>query len=196
MSKILQKCLFLLALAILICGIIYPILLWGLGKVFFPVQAEGSLILDKQGTIRGSKLIAQAFTQDQYFHPRPSAADYDASASASSALAASNPELRKRVIKAIIEAHPESQENIPADMVTTSASGLDPDITLQNAEYQLKRVANRWAVILNRDPQAVRQEIYILLLKNAHAPLAGLAGEKLVNVLEINWQLQQRYSKT
>ena len=83
--------------------------------------------------------------------------------------------------------------NIPGDLVTTSASGLDPDITLQNAEYQLDRVASKWAIDLKRDPKEIHQEIQQLLLKNSHAPLAGLAGEKLVNVLEINLKLKQQY---
>jgi K+-transporting ATPase ATPase C chain len=84
-------------------------------------------------------------------------------------------------------------QDVPGDMVTTSASGLDPHITLDNAEYQLDRVASKWAANLKRDPAQIRGEIEQILQGNAAAPFAGLAGEKMVNVLEVNLQLRQRY---
>jgi K+-transporting ATPase ATPase C chain len=82
---------------------------------------------------------------------------------------------------------------LPGDLVTTSGSGLDPDITLQNAEYQLDRVASKWAADTKRDPTAVRREIDQILQANAKAPFGGLAGEKMVNVLEVNLELRKRY---
>jgi K+-transporting ATPase ATPase C chain len=92
--------------------------------------------------------------------------------------------------------HPDADlENVPGDMVTTSGSGLDPDITLQNAEYQINRVAAKWAADLNRDPATVRQEIEQILQAHASAPFGGLAGEKLVNVLQVNLDLRQRYGE-
>jgi K+-transporting ATPase ATPase C chain len=84
-------------------------------------------------------------------------------------------------------------EDVPGDMVTTSGSGLDPHITLQNAEFQVDRIASKWAANLKRDPASVRKEIEDILQKNASAPLGGLAGEKFINVLEVNLELRKRY---
>jgi K+-transporting ATPase ATPase C chain len=84
-------------------------------------------------------------------------------------------------------------EDIPGDLLTTSGSGLDPHITLQNAEYQLDRVASKWAANKKRDPAAVRKEVEQILQENASAPWGGLAGEKFVNVLELNLELRKRY---
>ena len=90
--------------------------------------------------------------------------------------------------------HPDvALQDLPGDLVTTSASGLDPHITLQNAEYQLDRVASKWAADLKRDPKEVRQEIASLLNAHASAPLGGLAGEPFINVLEINLLLRDKY---
>lgn len=334
MSRMITKSVLLIAISVVIlCGI-YTGAVWVVGQVFFPFQANGSLLRGPDGQVTGSKLIAQPFTKDEYFQPRPSAASYDASASASSALAPSNYALRDRVARTLgpivryqggakagqlvapdietwfqqdhyqgkpgivaqwaelhnglavawvtadplhgnfvdtwMKAHPAavsdwiksnpatpqprsadlsvlffetfSKENpgrfpssatttgpdgkpqatiepvkdgtdvqsiffdmwrqdhpgadledIPGDLVTTSGSGLDPNITLQNAEYQLDRVASKWAADLNRDPSSVRGEIEEILQRNASAPFGGLAGEKLVNVLEVNLQLRNRY---
>jgi K+-transporting ATPase ATPase C chain len=90
--------------------------------------------------------------------------------------------------------HPEADlQDLPGDMVTTSGSGLDPHITLQNAEYQLDRVAAKWAADLKRDKTTVRKEIEQVVQENASAPWFGLAGEKMVNVLEVNLELARRY---
>jgi K+-transporting ATPase ATPase C chain len=90
--------------------------------------------------------------------------------------------------------HPDADlQNIPGDLVTTSGSGLDPDITLENAEYQLDRVASKWAADLKRDPTVVRNEIEQILQASVKAPFGGLAGERLVNVLEVNLELRKRY---
>jgi K+-transporting ATPase ATPase C chain len=333
-SKYIAKSALLLLLSVVIvCGI-FPGVLWIVGHFFSQASAEGSLLRLPDGQVVGSKLIAQPFTKDEYFWPRPSAASYDASASSSSSLAPSNYALRDRVAKTLgpivkyrigpkaghlvapdIEAwfqqdryqgnpgivsqwaelhnalaktwvaadpthvasveswakahpavvaewmknnpgtpqpkaadlaviffktfskenpgrfpstvtktgpdgktrtsivplgegsdiqsiffdmwrqdHPDVDlQNIPGDFVMTSASGLDPDITLQNAEYQLDRVASKWASDTRRDPPAVRREIEQILLANAKAPFGGLAGEKLVNVLEVNLELRKSY---
>jgi potassium-transporting ATPase KdpC subunit len=90
--------------------------------------------------------------------------------------------------------HPEADlQEVPGDLVTTSGSGLDPHITLQNAEYQLDRVASKWAANLKRDPNVVRKEIEQILQENASAPWFGLAGEKFINVLEVNLELRKQY---
>jgi potassium-transporting ATPase KdpC subunit len=332
--KYISKSLILLGLTVVICCIVYPLVVWAIGQTVFPFQANGSLVKGPDGSVVGSKLIAQPFTKDEYFQPRPSAASYDASASASSTLGPSNYLLRDRVARALgpivkyrsgpragqlvapdveqwfqkdvyqgaphivaqwadmhnglatawvsadpthaayindwAKAHPAvvadwvksnpatpqpqatdlavvffenfSKDNpgkfpsavthtgadgksttaiepvkdgsdvqsiffdmwrqdhadadlqdVPGDLVTTSGSGLDPHITLQNAEFQLDRVSAKWAADTKRDPAAVRGEIEQILQANASAPLAGLAGEKMVNVLEVNLELRNKY---
>lgn len=336
MSKYISKSILLLAFAVVVCCVVYPLALWAIGQTIFPFQANGSLLKGPDGAIVGSRLIAQPFTKDEYFQPRPSAASYDASASASSSLSPSNYALRDRVARSLgpivkyksgpkagqlaapdveqwfqkdifqgnqhlvaqwadlhnslaqawvnadpkngayvdnwSKAHPAvvaqfikdnpgtpqpkaadlgvvffkkfSEENpgkfpsavthkgadgkdqttiepvkegsdiqttfflmwreehpdadlqdVPGDMVSASGSGLDPHITLQNAEFQLDRVSSKWAVNLKRDPAAVRKEIGEILQKNASAPFGGLAGEKFINVLEVNLELRKRYGE-
>ena len=332
--KYISKSIWLLLFAVIFCCGLYPALLWAIGQTIFPFQANGSMVKDADGHVVGSLLIAQPFTKDEYFQPRPSACSYDASASASSALAASNYALRNRVattlgpivtykggakngepvapdietwfqqdhyqggsnvvaqwadahnslaqawvtsdpshtayvsnwaiahapvIAQFIKDNPStpqpqpsdlavvffenfSKENpgrflsgvttngadgkpitivqpvkdgsdiqstffdmwrqdhadaelqdLPGDMLTTSGSGLDPHITLQNAEYQLDRVAGKWAADTKHDPAAVRAEIEKILQDYAFAPFGGLAGEKMVNVLQVNLELRKRY---
>src|ERR1700674_5419489 len=101
MFRYLSKSIVLLCFSVVICCVIYPCLVWAIGQVFFPFQANGSLVKGPDGTIVGSRLIAQPFTKDEYFQPRPSAASYDASASAASTYAASNYLLRNRVASAL-----------------------------------------------------------------------------------------------
>jgi len=336
MLKYLSKSLLLVAFSVVIlCGL-YPLGMWAIGQTVMPFQANGSLLKGPDGAIVGSRIIAQPFTKDEYFQPRPSAASYDASASSSSALAASNYALRDRVARmlgpivkyssgpkagqpvapdieqwfqkdsfqgaphivaqwadlhnslaqawvgadpknsAYVDAwtkqhpaivaqfvkdnpatpqpkaadlavvffkdfasanpgrfpsavtkngadgkpvttlepvkegsdiqsiyfdmwrqdHAEAQiAQVPGDMVTASASGLDPHISLQNAEFQLDRVAAKWAADLKLDPAAVRAEIEQILQKNVQAPFGGLAGEPFVNVLEVNLKLRTRFGQ-
>ena len=334
MSKSIVKSLWLLLFGVCICCIVYPLALWGVGQAVFPFQANGSIVNGPDGTPVGSLLIAQPFTKDEYFQPRPSAAAYNGSASSSSALAASNYALRNRVattlgpivryksgskagqlvvpdieswfqkdrfqgnpsivqqwadahnslaqawvaadsthagyvndwvkthasvVEQFIKANPgvpqpqasdlavvffenfskerpgrfpsavthtdsagksttviepvnagtdiqstffdmwrldhadADLQEIPGDMLTTSSSGLDPHITLQNAEYQLDRVSAKWAADTKRDAGSVRAEIERLLQQKAFAPFNGLAGEKLINVLEVNLELRNRF---
>ena len=333
MWQYLSKSILLLTLAVALCCGLYPLALWSVGQLVFPAQANGSLIIGDNGKAVGSRLIAQPFTWDEYFHPRPSAASYNAAASASSSLAASNYALRDRVARtlgpiasyadgpefgrqvapdvehwfaedhyqkqphivaqwaiqhpslaqgwvkadpthstyvenwakqhvhrvtqfvkdnpampkpntvdlAVVffqsfseespgkfpgsmtqskndgspkmsimpvstgqdiqslffdmwrEDHPEaSLQDLPGDLVTTSASGLDPHITLDTANYQLDRVVSQWALNLKSDQASVRREIEAILQANASAPFGGLAGEKLINVLEVNLELRKR----
>lgn len=333
MRQYISRSIMLLAFSVVICCGIYPAVLWAIGQSFFPFQANGSMVNGPDGKPVGSLLIAQPFTKDEYFQPRPSAASYDASASASSTLAASNYLLRNRVATALgpivkyksgpkagqlvapdIEAwfqqdqyisqphivaqwadahnsvaqawvnadpthgqyvddwgkkhvsvvqqwikdnpstpqpkasdlavvffdtfskqnpgrfpsavthqaggktvttiepvkdgtdiqstffdmwrqeHPTADlQDVPGDMVTTSGSGLDPDITLENAEYQLDRVSNKWAQDLKRDPAQVRSEIDQIVHNHAFAPMYGLWGEQIVDVLDVNLELRKRY---
>jgi K+-transporting ATPase ATPase C chain len=331
----LKKSLWLLLFALVICCGLYPLVLWGVGKGFFPFQANGSIVRDAGGVPVGSLLIAQGFTKDQYFQPRPSACSYDASASASAALAPSNYALRNRVAvqlgpivryksgpqagqlvapdiekwfaadsfqgaasivaqwagahgalasawvsgdsthaayvgawsashpadvaqfikdnpatphpapadlavvfftsfsktdpgkfpssvtrtgadgKSVTDIepvasgsdiqstffdmwrtdHPQADlQDVPADLVTSSASGLDPNISLANALFQLDRVAGAWAVLTKRDQGTVHAEIEQIVRDNATAPWFGLVGEKMINVLKVNIELQKRYA--
>jgi len=334
MLRSLTKSLWLLGFAVVLtCGI-YPAILWGIGQTVWPFQVNGSIVNGPDGKPVGSLLVAQPFTKDEYFWPRPSAASYDATASASSALAVSNYALRDRVARSIgpiatysggpkkgqpvapdVEAwfqanqfggqpgivaqwadahnslaqawvtadpthaayvddwskahpdlvadfvkanpatpqpkasdlavvffehfakdhpgmfpsavtkkgpdgkdvttiepvkegsdiqsmffemwredHPDAQlQDVPGDYVTASGSGLDPDITLENAESQLDRVAGKWADDLKHDPAQIKQEIEAILQQHAFSPGAGLFGEPIVNVLEINLALRGRY---
>ena len=333
MSRHVSMCLKLVGVSmVIICGI-YPLFLWVVGQAVFPNRANGSLILGPDGKVVGSRLIAQPFTKDEYFQPRPSAASYNGAASGATNWSASNYALRARVAGILgpivkyrggpkagqlvapdIEAwfqqdqyqgnphivaqwadahnslaqawvkadpshgayvdewakahqadvaewiktnpdtpqpaaadlaviffdsfskdHPgqfpsavqhevegkttttiepvkegtDIQSNffdmwrqehadadlqeVPADMVMASGSGLDPNITLDNALFQLDRVAEAWAKDAKQDPAAVRTAIQGLLEENTAAPGGGLFGPKLINVLEINLQLRQRY---
>lgn len=334
MGRYLSKSILLLTFAVAICCGLYPLVLWTIGQTFFPEQANGSLLRGPDGQPVGSRLIAQPFTKDEYFQPRPSAVSYDASASAPSNLAASNYLLRARVASTLgpivtyrggekagqpvgpdvetwfqrdlyggqphlvaqwadahnslaqawvkgdpshaafvtqwVEQHPDvvaqwvrenpdtpeptpvdlavlffehfslehpgrfpaavthetpdgkaetviepvpegtdiqatffdmwRQEHadadladVPSDLVMTSGSGLDPHITLDNAMFQLDRVASAWAKDTGRDPAQVQRDIQQLLQQNASAPFGGAIGVKMVNVLELNLALRQRY---
>jgi K+-transporting ATPase ATPase C chain len=336
MTTHLRANLWLLILTMLLCSVLYPLALWGIGQAFFHAQAEGSLLTDTQGNIIGSRLIAQPFTADEYFQPRPSAAAYNAAASAASNWGASNYLLRDRVARQLgpivkyrsgpqkgervepdieswfqkdhfngrpgivahwatahptiaqnwvkadqlnaacvaawqkthpnevarwVKANPDTPEpkpedlavpffvshahdhpgtfpvvtehktsegkterridlaqegtaiqatffdmwledhpdadlaRVPADMVMASGSGLDPHITLDNARWQLDRVSAAWAKITGRRESSVRGEIEQLLREQSHAPLNGLVGVPLVNVLAINLALQSRYQQ-
>jgi K+-transporting ATPase ATPase C chain len=328
------KSLWLLGSTVVICCLIYPLAVWAIGQTFFPFTANGSMVNGPDGKPVGSLLIAQPFTKDEYFWPRPSAASYDGSASASSTLAASNYLLRDRVARMLgpivtyasgtkkgqlvapdveawfqrdryqgaphivaqwadnhneltqtwvsadpshaqyitdwAKAHkaevadwvkqnsgtpqPQASDlavmffekfskenpgkfpstvttqlpggksqtaiqpvasgsdvqsiffdmwrqdhadadlaNVPGDMVTTSGSGLDPHITLDNAEYQLDRVASKWATDTKRNPTEIHTEIEQILQTDAFAPLGGFVGEKMLNVLQVNLELTKRY---
>jgi len=297
----------LLALTIVICAILYPLVLLGIGQAVFPNKANGSLITDASGKPIGSQLIAQPFVGEEYFQPRPSAVSYNAAATGGSNWGANNPNLRKRVVgllgpmlkyrdgrpvgpdivawvqeslrkdRTILtnwvendpylaerwgaanaefletwgaehpdavarwrkdnsdaeitstdfaslffasyaqsatttwpetngtdiqvaffehwwRANPQADvEPVPADLVMASGAGLDPHITLKAAFYQLDRVARKWAETEKQDPELVKKEIETLLRENAAAPLGGLAGVELINVLEVNLALKERY---
>lgn len=196
-----KSALLLLTLIVIVCGI-YPFCLWVIGQSIFSFQANGSILLGPDNKPVGSKLIAQPFTKDEFFQPRPSAADYDPAASASSSLAASNIKLRDRVVQSLEKIIKNKKENtdvvselVPGDSVTTSASGLDPHISLENAEYQLDRVVNAWSSRLKRDANDIRQEILQILKANTEASLGGLFGEPFVNVLVINLELNNKYNQ-
>ena len=166
-------------------GLGYPLFVTGIAGVIFPHQAAGSLIL-KDGQVIGSELLAQSFTSDRYFHPRPSAAGngYDATASGGSNLAQSSKTLVDRIQGSIDKLAAENPgKPVPIDMVTTSASGLDPDITPDAAFFQAPRVAKARGIAEDRIRQLIEQHITVRQL--------GLLGEPRVNVLALNLDLDK-----
>jgi K+-transporting ATPase ATPase C chain len=176
--------LFTLVTAVLF-GLGYPLLMTGLASVLFHHQADGSLIL-QNGQVIGSELIAQSFTSDKYFHPRPSAAGngYDATSSGGTNLAQSNKALVTRIQGDIDKLSAQNHgQPVPIDMVTTSASGLDPDITPDNAYYQVARVAQARGIDQDR--------LKKLIADHTASRQLGFLGEPRVNVLELNLALDQ-----
>jgi K+-transporting ATPase ATPase C chain len=168
----------------LLLGVAYPLLVTGIAQVAFPAQAGGSLIRDAHGQVVGSALIGQAFAKPQYLHPRPSAAGsdgYDASNSSGSNLGPLNPDLAKRIAKDTAGLASEGAGPVPADAVTTSASGLDPDVSPANAQRQVARIAQARGV----SPAAVQA----LIASHTEGPWLGVFGQPHVNVLKTNLAL-------
>ncbi|QDX92311.1 potassium-transporting ATPase subunit KdpC [Brevibacillus laterosporus] len=172
---------------LLICGVIYPLLMTGIAQALMPIQANGSLITDANGNVVGSKLIGQTFTDPKYFSGRVSSIEYNAAGSGSNNYAPSNPELIERTKKdvaAFLVANPIIvQAAVPADLVTNSASGLDPHITPEAARVQVPRIA----AVRNLTIEQLNQ----LISKHTEDRSLGLFGEKRVNVLELNIALDQ-----
>jgi K+-transporting ATPase ATPase C chain len=170
-------------------GIVYPLFIWGLAQVIFPRQANGSLVM-RDGRIVGSELIGQNFAQARYFHPRPSAAGdkgYDASSSGGSNLGPTNRKLidtTKVALHKVMEENPGVEpDQVPMDLVTSSGSGLDPEISPASAELQVARVAR----VRGLSQAAVRDLVY----RHTRPRLFGLIGEPGVNVLELNLALDR-----
>ena len=173
-----------LSLALLVlCGGIYPAFTTLVGQVAFNRQANGSLVTRSDGTVIGSELIAQPFDKDAYFHPRPSAAGangYDASASSGSNIGPTNKILSDRVAaaaSALIAENP-SLTTLPADLLTTSASGLDPDISVAAALAQVPRIAKARSL--------TEAQVTALVNEQATGPDLGIFGTRRVNVLLLN----------
>ena len=164
-----------------LCGFIYTAVILGFARIANPDPASGSLVKSPAGRIIGSRLIAQAFTSDRYFHPRPSACAYDARAAAGSNLSPTNPKLTARAAAIITTYQVTNGNPIPADLVTASGSGLDPDISEAAACYQAARVATARQL----DPAVV-----LKVIAETQRPLMGqFGGPALVNVLELNLAL-------
>ena len=169
-------------------GIVYPLVVSGIAQTFFHHQAEGSLISTKDGQIQGSILIGQNFDDPKYFWGRISATTpaYNASASSGSNLGPLNPALldeAKARISALKSADPENNDPIPVDLVTSSASGLDPHISQAAAQYQVARVARA---------RGIAKEIVAgIISRNTQSRFWGLLGEPVVNVLQVNMALDE-----
>jgi potassium-transporting ATPase KdpC subunit len=186
MFKQIKQAFLLLIIFSILTGIIYPLVITGVAQVVFPKQANGSLIY-RDGKPVASALIGQPFTDPKYFWSRPSAtspAPYNAESSGGSNLGPTNADLVKAVkerIAVLKKADPENDAPIPADLVTTSASGLDPHISPAAAEYQVARVVKARKL----DAQTIRQ----LVARHTEGRTLGLLGESRVNVVELNLDL-------
>jgi K+-transporting ATPase ATPase C chain len=175
-------------LAIVCCGL-YPLIVFGISQTFFRDKANGSLILDPDGAVRGSKLLGQGFADAKYFHPRPSAAGngYDATSSGGSNLGPTSRKLNDAIKERLAAYRAENglseSAPVPADAVTASGSGLDPHISLQNAELQIPRVVTARGVTEDKVRELIRQ--------NTNGRDFGVFGEPGVNVLQLNRALDQ-----
>jgi K+-transporting ATPase, C subunit len=182
-----------IVLAVVCCGI-YPLVVFGIAQAAFHDKANGSLIVDKDGTIRGSKLLGQGFTGEKYFHPRPSAAGngYDAANSSGSNLGPTSQKLNDAIKDRIATYRSENSlkdsDPVPADAVTTSGSGLDPHISIRNAELQIPRVAK----VRGLDADKVRA----LVKQYTDSADLGILGEPAVNVLQLNLALDAASSSS
>lgn len=172
-----------LILALLLCGA-YPVAVWAGAQVMFPDKANGSLLVDRDGTVRGSALLAQNFTAEKYFHPRPSAAGsgYDAASSSGTNLGPTGEKLADAVQAAVAAYRAENRlaadASVPADAVTSSGSGLDPHISVANAQIQAGRVA--------RARNLSVEQVRTLIARHAEDRDLRIFGEPRVNVLLIN----------
>jgi K+-transporting ATPase ATPase C chain len=174
-------------------GFIYPVVIWGIGTVLFHHQAEGSLVVDKTGTVIGSELVGQNWTKPQYFQGRPSAAGkgYDPTSTGGTNYGPTSKKLidgTKSTIAALKKANPDATGAIPMDLVTSSASGIDPDVSPEGAYYQAPRVAKARGMTID----AVRS----LVAAHVTPRQFGLLGEPRVNVLELNRALDAQGAAT
>ena len=187
-----------------ICGLIYPTLMIGLSQVIFPHQANGSLI-EMDGKVIGSEIVGQDFTDERLFHCRPSAVNYNTftqnekesneqvlPSSGSENLASSNPKLEKRInddVEEFLQENPTiKREDIPADIITASGSGLDPHISVDAANVQIDRVS--------KNTHISKDVLKKLIKDNTENKLFGIFGEEKVNVLQLNLSLIREIRKS
>ena len=179
--------------AVILCGL-YPLIVYGAGQLLFPHQANGSLLKDKSGVVRCSALLAQNFTGAQYFHPRPSAAGangYDATSSSGSNLGPTSSNLVANITQNIATYRSDNglttNAVVPADAVTASGSGLDPHISVANAELQIPRLAKARGIS--------EDTVRALVKQNTSDRDLGIFGEPRVNVMTLNFSLDASSGK-
>ena len=193
MNKALLICLRTTIVTIVLTGVIYPYVMTGLAQILFPSQANGSLVTNKDGRVIGSELIAQPFVNPAYLQPRPSAAGdkgYDATSSGGSNLGVTSKKLRERVagdVKRLKEENPDAPGDIPIELVTASASGLDPHLSPQAALWQAPRIARTREI----SPETVRA----IVNSNVEGRTLGFMGEPRVNVLRVNLALDKQFGR-
>ncbi len=180
MNTYVRPALSLALLMTLVTGALYPLAVTGIAQVAFPQQANGSLVRDDQGQVRGSALIAQEFNGDGWFHARPSAGAYATVASSASNLSPSNPALAERVKGDAAALYQPQQGPVPQALLTTSGSGLDPHLPPEAVAYQMPRVAGARQLPVER-LQALLEE----------ATLHPLIGPPVINVLALNQALEK-----
>jgi len=186
MKNLITACLMTIVTTALL-GLVYPLVVTGLAQVIFPDQANGSLIKRADGAVIGSRLIGQPFTSPGYFRSRPSAAGangYDAGASSGSNLGPTSQKLIERVKADVEKLQAENPgKPVPIDLVTTSGSGLDPNISPAAADFQVPRVA--------RERGISEDELRRVIARNTEGRQFGFLGEPTVNVLELNLDLDR-----
>jgi K+-transporting ATPase ATPase C chain len=181
-----------LALSVVCCGL-YPLAVYAVSQALFKDKANGSLIVDQAGVVRGSALLGQPFAADKYFHPRPSAAGngYDATSSSGSNFGPTSQKLNDAIKDRVAQYRKENalgdKDPVPADAVTASASGLDPHISPRNAEIQVRRVA--------RVRGLAEQKVREMVVQNTAQPDLGFLGDPGVNVLKLNLALDALAAK-
>jgi K+-transporting ATPase ATPase C chain len=187
LKQLKQGVLFTLATMLLFGGG-YHVVLWAIGNAAFPAQVEGSLIRRADGTVVGSRLIAQNFTKPEYFRPRPSGVDYNAASTGGTNYGPSNPDhlaaVRAR-LDAVTQEEGVTPAQVPSEMVTTSGAGMDPHIPPAAAQVQAARVAAARGVAVDR--------VLALVVAHTEAPTFGLLGRARVNVLELNLALDETF---
>jgi K+-transporting ATPase ATPase C chain len=185
-----KRGIFFTLVTMVLFGFGYHLLLWGIGRVMFPSQAEGSLISRADGTYVGSRLIAQKFTRPEYFHPRPSGVEYNAASTGGTNYGPSNPDHLKAVqerLDAVTKQENAAAGQVPSEMVTASGGGLDPHIPPAAAALQAGRVAQARGVPVERVQELIRT--------HTERPDLGFLGRERVNVLELNLALDESLGK-
>jgi K+-transporting ATPase ATPase C chain len=178
---------------LVLTGLIYPFVMTGLSQVLFPWRANGSLVTDEKGQVVGSELIAQGFANPGYFQPRPSAAGekgYDAANSSGSNLGPTSKKLQDRInddLKRLKDENPDAAGSVPAELVTTSGSGLDPDLSPAAMLWQVPRVAKARGVTIER--------VKAVVDSNIEGRTFGILGEPRVNVLLVNLALDRQFGR-
>jgi K+-transporting ATPase ATPase C chain len=186
MVKELKQGILFTLVTIVLLGGGYHVVLWGIGRIAFPAQAEGSLIRRADGTVVGSRLIAQKFTRPEYFQARPSGVDYNAASTGGTNYGPSNPDHLKAVqerLDAVMKQEGATAPQVPSEMVTASGGGLDPHIPPAAADLQAARVAAARQVPVERVRELIRA--------HTEAPTFGFLGRPRVNVLELNLALDE-----